>query len=75
MENRSLDADSILDAWSTDPALTTRMIAIIMEAHNGTICNIILRARDRGDPRAVQRRPSQGYYHREARKEAKHVSD
>jgi hypothetical protein len=49
------------------------MIAIIMEAHNGTICNIILRARDRGDPRAVQRRPSHGYYHREARKEAKHV--
>ena len=73
MENRSLDADSILDAWSTDRALTTRMIAIIMETHNGTICNIILRARDRGDPRAVQRRPSQGYYHREARKEAKHV--
>ena len=73
MEIRSLDPDSILDAWSTDPALTTRMIAIIMEAHNGTICNIILRARDRGDPRAVQRRPSHGYYHSEARKEAKHV--
>ena len=73
MESRTLDQDKILDAWSTDRDLTTRMIATIMEAHNGTICNIILRARDKGDPRAVQRRPSQGYYHREARKEAKHV--
>ena len=75
MESRSLDADRILDAWSTDPDLTTRMIATIMEAHNGTICNIILRARDRGDPRAVQRRPSHGYYHSEARKEARRVSN
>lgn len=73
MESRTLDQDKILDAWSTDRAITTRMIAIIMEAHNGTICNIILRARDRGDPRAVQRRPSHGYYHRESREEAKHV--
>lgn len=75
MEDRTLDADAILDAWASAHRPTTRMLATIMETHNGTICNIILRARDRGDPRAVQRRPSQGYYHREGRREAKHVSD
>ena len=65
---RSLSTtERVLIFWSDRNRYTTRQIAKALNMHNGTVCNIILRARDRGDVRAKQRRPSQGFYHREAR--------
>lgn len=63
------NTEKVLILWAHEQKFTTRMIADALDMHNGTVCNIILRARDRGDKRATQRRPSQGYYHREARRE------
>ena len=65
------NTEKVLNLWAHEQKFTTRHIASVLDMHNGTVCNIILRARDRGDVRAKQRRPSQGYYHREARVERK----
>lgn len=63
------NTEKVLILWTHEQKFTTRRIADALDMHNGTVCNIILRARDRGDKRATQRRPSQGYYHYEARLE------
>lgn len=50
----TLNSERILDLW--EEGWTSRRIAEAMFIHNGTVCNVILRARDRGDPRAKRRR-------------------
>lgn len=50
----ALDSNKILDLWKE--GWTSRRIAEAMSIHNGSVCNVILRARDKGDPRAKRRR-------------------
>jgi transposase len=62
----ALSSNNVLLLW--EEGKKTREIAKIFNVCNGTICNIILRARDRGDMRAKRRRPEHGYYHREGKR-------
>jgi DNA-binding transcriptional regulator LsrR (DeoR family) len=55
---RKLDRSSILRLWAAPERPTVREIAARLGLAHGTVCNLILRARDAGDLRAAQRRPS-----------------
>ena len=48
------DKNVVLDLWASGG--TTTSIAREFKTHRGVISNIILRARDRGDTRAVTRK-------------------
>jgi IS30 family transposase len=49
----SNDHNAILDLWAAGD--TAAVIADRLGLHRGTICNSIIRARDRGDERAASR--------------------
>jgi hypothetical protein len=51
----TIDRDAVLNMWADPARISTRKIAAHFKAANGTVCWIIIRARDLGDPRAKRR--------------------
>jgi hypothetical protein len=50
------DHEQILNLWADPAEPTAQEISELVGACRGHVCNIILRARDRGDQRAVKRK-------------------
>lgn len=53
---KKTDVDAVLNMWADPKRISTMQIALHFDVSNGTICWIIIRARDRGDPRAARRK-------------------
>ena len=54
MANR-IDRDAVIEMWANPARIPTRKIAAHFKIANGTVCWIIIRARDGGDSRAARR--------------------